>query len=96
MIRLAQNYLKIAFRNLSKSKAFSAINIFGLAIGMAACFLIMHYVYFEINYDRFHEKIDRIYRVPLSYLKPGVTATFQKPFMSTLSLSWLDPMQKAR
>ncbi|MEM8967586.1 MAG: permease prefix domain 2-containing transporter, partial [Bacteroidota bacterium] len=44
-----QNYLKIAFRNLVKSKAFSAINAFGLALGLAACFLIMQYVLFELS-----------------------------------------------
>ncbi|MEM6846185.1 MAG: ABC transporter permease [Bacteroidota bacterium] len=60
-----QNYLKIAFRNLLKSKAFSAINVFGLAIGLAACFLIMQYVLFELSYDTFHENSDRIYRVLL-------------------------------
>ncbi len=58
-----QNYLKIAFRNLVKSKAFSAINAFGLALGLAACFLIMQYVLFELSYDQFHQDGDRIYRV---------------------------------
>ncbi|MEM9831867.1 MAG: ABC transporter permease [Bacteroidota bacterium] len=60
-----QNYLKIAFRNLLKSKVFSAINVFGLALGLAACFLIMQYVLFELSYDQFHEGSDRIYRVSL-------------------------------
>ncbi|HEX9957127.1 MAG TPA: ABC transporter permease, partial [Fibrella sp.] len=57
------NYLKIAWRNLLRHKAFSAINIVGLAIGMAACLLILQYVAFELSYDNFHEKGDRIYRV---------------------------------
>ena len=56
-------YLKIALRNLWRSKAFSAINIFGLAIGIAACLLIMLFVVHELSYDRFHEKADRIVRV---------------------------------
>ncbi|MCG8306533.1 MAG: ABC transporter permease [Cytophagales bacterium] len=62
---LLQNYLKTSFRNTLKDKVFAMINIVGLAIGMAACFLIMQYVLFELSYDRFHENGDRIYRVIL-------------------------------
>lgn len=59
------NYLKIAFRSLFKNKVFTAINILGLAIGMAACLLILRYVFFESSYDRFHRDGDRLYRVAL-------------------------------
>lgn len=62
-----QNYLKIAFRNLWRNKAFSAINIVGLALGIAACFFVFQYVYFESSYDRFHTNAPNIYRVPISY-----------------------------
>ena len=58
-----RNYLKIAIRNLWKNKGFSAINIMGLAIGIATCLLISLYVLHELSYDRYHEKQDRIYRV---------------------------------
>ena len=44
------NYLKSAWRNLNKNKTFSAINIMGLAIGMAACLLILQYVNFELSW----------------------------------------------
>lgn len=47
------NYLTIAYRNLRKNKVFSLINILGLAIGMAACLLILRYVSFELSYDDF-------------------------------------------
>lgn len=57
------NYLKIAFRNIKKTRLFSLINILGLAIGMTSCLLILHYVYFEKSYDTFHEDSDRIYRL---------------------------------
>ena len=60
---MIKNYLKIAFRNLWKHKVFSAINIFGLTVGMTASFLIFLYVHFELSYDTFHSKADRIYRV---------------------------------
>lgn len=61
------NYLKIAFRNLSKNKMLSVIHILGLGIGTAACLLIFQYVYFERSYDRFHEQSENIYRVPIRY-----------------------------
>jgi putative ABC transport system permease protein len=60
---MLKNYLKVAFVNLKKHKAFSFINIFGLAIGMACCILIAAYVFHELSFDRFHEKADRIYRL---------------------------------
>ena len=58
-----KNYLVISWRNLFKNKAYSAINIGGLAIGIAACLLILQYVSFETSYENFHKKKDRIYRV---------------------------------
>ena len=58
-----KNYFIITFRTIQKTKLFSTINILGLAIGMAACFLILHYVNFEHSYDRFHENSDGIYRL---------------------------------
>lgn len=60
---MIKNYFKIAFRNLIRNKAFSAINIFGLAIGIATCLLIMLFVQNELSYDRFNKKADRIVRV---------------------------------
>jgi putative ABC transport system permease protein len=58
-----RNYLTIAFRNVVKNKVFSAINVFGLGIGLAACLLIFQFVSFELSYDNFHEKLDRSYRI---------------------------------
>lgn len=58
-----KNYTTIAIRNLFRHKAYSLINILGLAIGLASCILIMLYVQDEWRFDRFHEKADRIYRV---------------------------------
>ncbi|MFC2133205.1 ABC transporter permease [Bacteroidota bacterium] len=57
-----KNYLKIAFRNIKKSKVFSFINIAGLAVGMACCILILLWVQDELSYDRFHENADYLYR----------------------------------
>ena len=58
-----RNYLKVAFRNLWKSKGFSAINIIGLAAGLGVCLLIVLYVTDELSYDRHNVNADRIYRV---------------------------------
>jgi putative ABC transport system permease protein len=60
---MLRNYLTIAYRNLKKSKLFSIINIMGLALGMAACLLILQYVCFELSFDRFHSDVKRIYRI---------------------------------
>jgi len=60
---MLKNYLKIAFRNLRRNKAFSAINIFGLAIGMATCLVILLFISNELSYDRYNTKADRIVRV---------------------------------
>src|SRR6185369_16212971 len=57
------NYLTIAWRNLLKNKAFSAINIIGLALGLAACLFIFQFVGFELSFDNFNEKLNRTYRV---------------------------------
>jgi len=56
------NYLKIAFRNVKKHKAYAFINIAGLAIGMACCILIISFISTELSYDRFHKNADSIYR----------------------------------
>ncbi|MEP7141463.1 MAG: ABC transporter permease [Ferruginibacter sp.] len=78
---MLKNYFKMALRNLWRHKAFSFINITGLAVGMAACFLIFLYVRFETSYDNFHTKADRIYRVvtdtktPSETIKQGLTTT---------------------
>ncbi|THU34849.1 FtsX-like permease family protein [Niastella caeni] len=56
-------YFKIAIRCLLKNKVFSAINILGLSIGMAVCFIILLFVRDELSYDRFNVKANNMYRV---------------------------------
>ena len=70
---MIKNYLKIAWRNVWKTKGFSTINILGLAVGMAACFLIALYVRFELSYDNYHTKADRIYRLVCDTKTPTET-----------------------
>jgi putative ABC transport system permease protein len=72
-----QNYFKTAWRNLLKNKTFSAINIFGLAIGVAAFLTIVNYLRFEYSYDESLLNKDRIYRVPMKLKeKDGKEQTF--------------------
>ena len=60
---MLKNYLKIALRNLRRQKGYAFINVFGLAVGMAVCLLIVLFIQEERSYDQFHENADRIYRV---------------------------------
>ncbi|MFI5193213.1 MAG: ABC transporter permease [Chitinophagales bacterium] len=60
---MLRNHLKIALRSLRKSKGFTAINIIGLASGLAVCLLIFLYVTDEFGYDRYNNNADRIYRL---------------------------------
>ncbi len=70
---MIKNYFKIAFRNLWRHRVFSLINILGLTVGMTACFLIFLYVRFELSYDKFHSKGDRIYRIVCDIKTPTET-----------------------
>lgn len=60
---MIKSYLKIAFRNLKRHKAFSFINITGLAIGIASCLLLFTVVKFEMSYDKFQPNYKHIYRI---------------------------------
>lgn len=60
---MAYNLLRTTLRQMARGKSYTAINITGLAIGLAACFLIFMWVRDELRYDRFHANADRIYRV---------------------------------
>ena len=60
---MLKTHLKIAFRSLLRRKGFTTINVFGMAVAMAACLLILFYVLDELSYDDYHENARRIYRV---------------------------------
>ncbi|MEN0052887.1 MAG: ABC transporter permease [Mucilaginibacter sp.] len=60
---MIKNYFKIAWRNLLRNKSYAAINVTGLAIGIAACLLIFLVIQFETSFDSFHANRDRIYRI---------------------------------
>ncbi len=90
-----RNYFKTAIRNLSRNKGFTAINIFGLALGMATCLLITLFVQNELSYDRYNKKASQIVRVTFkgvmesgvikeSNVMPPLAAAFKKDFPEVL------------
>ncbi|SEI81794.1 putative ABC transport system permease protein [Dyadobacter koreensis] len=56
-----KNYLKIAWRNLLSSKLFSAINVFGLSVGMTCCMLLLLYILSETSFDKHQEHVNDLY-----------------------------------
>jgi predicted permease len=76
-----QNYFKTAWRNLSKNKAYTAINVSGLAVGMAACILLFIVVHYELSYDTFQPSYKNIYHVVTTDKYPdGLEYTAGIPF----------------
>mgnify|MGYP000259133318 CR=1 FL=1 len=82
-IAMFKNYCKVGLRNLWKKKAYSAINILGLAIGLAVTCIMTLFVLDEISYDTFHKDGDRIYRVSKQYFN-GDKIVETVPFRSYL------------
>src|ERR1700728_3968160 len=76
---MIQNYIKTAFRSLLKNKGFTFINVFGLALGLATCLLIVFYVFDELSYDRYNVKADRVFRLNYDIKFGGV----QNPYAIT-------------
>ncbi|GAB3895767.1 ABC transporter permease [Spirosoma agri] len=72
-----RNYIKIALRNLTKHKAFSFINITGVAVGLACFLLIALYVRDELSYDRYNTNVDRIYRISRTFLSSQGSASLK-------------------
>ncbi len=67
-----RNYLATALRHLLRYKGYSAINVLGLAVGLASCVLILLYVQDELSYDQYHENKDRIYRLAVTETAGGI------------------------
>ena len=86
---MLKNYLKTALRNLLKNKAFTFINILGVAIGMAACLLILQYAVYELNYDKFHKNADNIYRIQYNFYQNG-----QQTFACAAAVPAVGPAMK--
>ncbi|MEO1259527.1 MAG: ABC transporter permease [Bacteroidota bacterium] len=96
---MLQNYLKIAFRNLRKFKGYAAINIFGLAIGIACCLLIVQHLRDELSFDHHHTDLEQLYRVTTTF-KTGdnetLTATTPSPLAWELAENYPEVAEAAR
>src|SRR5215213_8740161 len=68
---MLRNYLKVAFRYLSRHKGYTVLNVSGLAVGIACCILIMLFVKNEWSYDKFHSKSSRLHRAWLKEFYQG-------------------------
>jgi len=82
-----KNFLKVALRNLWKNKAFSAINIAGLSVGLAVCLLIVLYVKDELSYDKYYAQSESIYRIDADISFNGtqfISAVSPAPLVPTL------------
>ncbi|HEX8277828.1 MAG TPA: ABC transporter permease, partial [Segetibacter sp.] len=77
-----KNYFKLGWRSLWKNKTSSAINIFGLTIGLTCCLLIALYIQNELSYDEFEVKGDRIARVIMEYSLDGNSSSNKGNFTS--------------
>ncbi|HEY4291073.1 MAG TPA: ABC transporter permease [Puia sp.] len=102
-----RNYIKIALRNLRRNKLFTAINIFGLALGLATCLVILLFVQHELSYDRYNEKADQIVRVVIkgvmqggelkeANVMPPVAQTLKREFPEVLDATRLRNMGRPR
>lgn len=69
---MIRNYFKVSVRNLARHKMFTAINVIGLAIGLASFLLMYEYIKFEKSYDAFHPDSDNIYRVSYVQVQNGI------------------------
>ena len=81
-----KNYIKTAWRNLTRNKIYSFINVAGLSLGLAAAMLIILYVKDEVSYDLFQKNVNNIYRITFTMVnkdggthKDGITGYLQGP-----------------
>jgi putative ABC transport system permease protein len=84
------NYLKIALRNLARSKFYALINISGLAIGLSCCLLIMIFIRHELSYDKFHKDANSIFRV----ISRGEMGDSKSTTLAVTPAPWLPLIKK--
>ena len=70
---MVRNYLKVAWRNFMKNKAFSFINVFGLTVGLTCCMLITLYLLHETSYDSYQKNGKRIFQVGSVFIDDGIS-----------------------
>lgn len=65
---MLSNHFKIAWRKIIRQKGFTALNLLGLAVGLAATFLMAAYVYHQYSFDRFHENAERLFKASAKHM----------------------------
>ncbi|MEC5145294.1 ABC transporter permease [Chitinophaga sp. 212800010-3] len=96
---MIRSYFKIAFRNLTKNKIFSVVNIIGLAIGTTCCLYIMMYVMDQYSYDKQHDHVENIYRINSEFVIQGTkfnNATSSPPIAPTMKNDFAEVEQFTR
>jgi putative ABC transport system permease protein len=96
---MIRNYIKVAFRSLMRSKSFTAINVFGLTLGITTCLLIMLFVQDELSYDSFNKKADQIVRVVFRGSIQGEKmkeAMVMPPVAQTLKMEYPEVLEATR
>ncbi len=94
---MLKNYFIIAVRTLNRYRTYSLINIFGLTIGLASFFILFFHVKYQWNYDRYHNKSDRIYRIINRYEFSGTTEISTSspfPLAAALRQEYPDKIEK--
>lgn len=104
-MQILLNYLLSAFRNIYKNKIFSVLNLLGLSVGIAACLLLLQYVFYEYSFDKFHKSSENIYRVRYDAYRngqlmfacaaavPAVGPAMKDNFPEVLEYSWAFPLE---
>ena len=88
-----RNYLKVAWRNLARNKVSSAINVGGLAVGMAVAMLIGLWIWDELSFNKYHQNYDHIAQVRSRLVKRGevgINSSLQYPLMTELKTNYKD------
>jgi putative ABC transport system permease protein len=104
MLRFIPNYLLSFYRQASRNKVFTVLNLLGLSVGMAAFMLLLQYVVYERSFDSFHENSENIYRVryddydngrlafACAAAVPAVGPAMKNNFPEVLEYSWAVPI----
>ncbi len=99
-LAMLKNHVKITLRIIKRNKAFSIINITGLAVGIACCFLILSWVRHELSFDRYHENADEVYRIISEFHSSAgeinYTNTTQAPLAGILKDRYPEIVNSAR
>jgi len=98
------NYILAFFRQATRNKIFTILNLLGLSVGMAAFMLLLQFVVYENSFDEFHQNSDNIYRIRYDGYRngqrmfacaaavPAVGPAMKNNFPEVLEYSWAFPM----